>query len=104
MYKTETPAPTGEFDASTSAKVYNTDGQADDSGAEETAEQIATPSILEIARAYCAAGLSVIPVKVDGSKAPAIKWKQYQSRIADDRELEDWFADSSKHGIGIAGA
>lgn len=46
------------------------------------------------------AGLSVIPVKLDGSKAPAVRWKPYQSRLANDDELVTWF-ERGEHGVAI---
>lgn len=56
---------------------------------------------LEQARAYVAAGLSVIPVRADGSKAPAIPaWKEYQQRRATNAELEKWFGGGT-NGIAI---
>jgi hypothetical protein len=56
--------------------------------------------ILAIAQAYKSAGLSVIPLKLDGSKHPALpSWKPYQSRMASESELREWF--SSPAGIGI---
>jgi hypothetical protein len=57
-------------------------------------------SLLSVARSYVGAGLSVIPVKGDGSKAPALdQWKQYQQRKPDDDELQTWFGDN---GVGLA--
>lgn len=46
-------------------------------------------NLLEIARSYAMAGLSVIPVGRD--KRPRIKWAEYQDHIADERTLEHWF-------------
>ena len=43
-------------------------------------------------------GLSVIPIRADGSKAPAIKWKAFQARIATPEELHKWF----RKGNGLA--
>lgn len=44
-------------------------------------------------------GLSVIPVKVDGSKRPALpSWKELQERRPSREELQEWFSRS----IGIA--
>lgn len=61
--------------------------------------------VLETAISYVEAGLSVIPVKCDGTKKPALKaWKEFQQHLPSDEELSAWFADESK-GIGIlAGA
>jgi len=44
-------------------------------------------------------GLSVIPIKSDGSKSPAVSWKPYQSEIATPEELKGWFQNGN--GIGI---
>lgn len=38
-------------------------------------------------------GISVIPVKSDGSKLPAIKWKEFQSRLMRPDEVEKHFKD-----------
>ena len=46
---------------------------------------------LTAARAWRAAGFSVVPVATDGSKRPAIGWKQYQTTAATDEDLADWF-------------
>ena len=58
-------------------------------------------TLLETARRYVGAGLSVLPVATDGSKSPAscIKtWTPYQKRFPTDTELSDWF----KKPAGIA--
>jgi hypothetical protein len=60
------------------------------------------PDLLELARAYVRAGLSVIPVKADGSKSPAVlSWKQFQARRPTDEELSRWFA-GADGAVGIA--
>ena len=53
----------------------------------------------QAARRFEDAGLSVIPIKVDGSKAPCITWKPYQSEPAGDAELRQWFA--RNYGVGV---
>jgi putative DNA primase/helicase len=69
--------------------------------------------ILDASRHYINAGLSIIPIKTDGSKAPAADllpkvfdpeaqrekatWKPFQSRYATDEELRQW----SHKGIAI---
>ena len=57
--------------------------------------------MLEIATAYRDAGLSVIPVRCDGSKSPLLSWKPFTERVATDKELVDWFCGSREVGIGI---
>lgn len=47
-----------------------------------------------------AAGLSVVPVRADGTKRPAGEWKQYQAQRADRAQVERWFAGTG-HGLGI---
>jgi Bifunctional DNA primase/polymerase, N-terminal len=37
------------------------------------------------------AGLSVIPVRADGRKRPAVSWKPYQARLPTTEELAQWF-------------
>lgn len=55
---------------------------------------------LETARGYVAAGISVIPIKADGTKAPALSsWNPYRERLAADEELIRWFVDDR---LGIA--
>jgi len=54
-------------------------------------------NLLEIARAYAIAGLSVIPVGKD--KRPRIKWVEYQNHIADEQTLAHWF--SSEGNIAV---
>ncbi len=62
-------------------------------------DAILSNSRLEIARAYIASGLSVVPVKADGSKSPSLSgWRAYSSRLASDEELQGWF---TKGGVGI---
>lgn len=56
--------------------------------------------ILTFATEYRGAGISVIPLKLDGSKSPALpSWKEYQNRMATDAELTEWFA--RPQGIGL---
>lgn len=38
-------------------------------------------------------GISVIPVKTDGSKLPKIKWKEYQDRVMTESEVNFFFED-----------
>jgi hypothetical protein len=47
------------------------------------------------------AGASVIPIKADGSKSPALKtWKPYQTRAADREQIEAWFT-KPRYGLGV---
>jgi putative DNA primase/helicase len=45
------------------------------------------------------AGVSIVPIRLDGSKASAIPWKEYQARRATPAEVMRWF--TRPQGIGI---
>lgn len=63
-----------------------------------------TFTVLEAARCYLSAGLSVIPIRADGSKAPALKTgevEQYRERFAIEEELLRWFAPERAVGVAI---
>lgn len=57
--------------------------------------------LLDTARLYVAAGLSVIPVRADGSKAASIKWGEYEERAPTDAELVRWFDTEAARGVAI---
>jgi len=57
-------------------------------------------NLLADARRLAAAGISVIPLR-PGTKVPAIKWKEFQERIASDGEIAAWFGPGSTYGLGI---
>jgi putative DNA primase/helicase len=61
-----------------------------------------TPSVRDIAGQYTNGGISVLPIRCDGSKAPAVgSWKNLQDRIGTAAELDSWFAGNV--GIGVIG-
>ena len=58
---------------------------------------------LTTASAYTQAGLSVIPIRPDGSKAPALPaWKKYQKQLPSAEELAAWFRAGNK-GVAVIG-
>ena len=60
------------------------------------------PDPLSAARWYCRNGLSVIPVRADGSKAPALRtWEAYQERQPTEAELVEWFTPGRPVGVAI---
>lgn len=61
------------------------------------------PSALNTAaHQWLAAGFSVIPIKADGSKAPALtEWKDYQKTLPTHPQLDVWFAHDAHHGLGV---
>lgn len=67
---------------------------------------MSTNNILRQALEYKELGWSVIPVEMirDGegwTKKPVGKWKQYQSTLADEKTIKQWFSDTSARCIGI---
>ena len=59
---------------------------------------------LGAALAYLGAGLSVIPIRRDGSKAPDCSaWKDYQRDAAGEELIREWFAGERPPGVAIIG-
>jgi putative DNA primase/helicase len=56
---------------------------------------------LQAARAYLNAGLSVVPIRPDGSKRPVGEWEIYQRRVATEAELQKWWGNGSGYGVGV---
>lgn len=65
------------------------------------AEAIQAGDLLEVARCYVRAGLSVLPVRADGSKGAAVKWAEFQERKPTDAELVQWFAPHKAVGVAV---
>lgn len=59
------------------------------------------PPLLHVALAAHDAGLSVIPIRDDGTKKPALAWKQYQTERASRQQVRDWFAPGRHRAIGV---
>ena len=57
-------------------------------------------TLLATALAWQQAGASVIPVKPDGTKRPAVPWKRYQAVPATAAQVKAWWADETA-GIGL---
>jgi hypothetical protein len=55
----------------------------------------------QAALAACRAGISVVPPKQDGTKAPEGAWKQYQARPASESTVLAWYADAARTGVGV---
>ena len=61
-------------------------------------------TVLEMAKQYTSLGFSVIPIRIDGSKAPALnegEREPFEQLIANESQLVCWF--SRNVGIGILG-
>lgn len=58
---------------------------------------------LTLARSYHSAGLCVIPIRADGTKAPAIDtWKCFQKELPLVDQIDDWFSGAPR-GIALLG-
>lgn len=58
-------------------------------------------SLRDIAKRWTANGLSVVPIRPDGSKAPSVNWTKLQHRILSDEEIDKEF--SKGYGIAVIG-
>ena len=56
---------------------------------------------IEIAQQFQANGYNIIPILTDGSKTPIGPWKAYQTRLASEHELQQWFDTVHPCGIGV---
>jgi putative DNA primase/helicase len=56
---------------------------------------------LEYACAYLRGGLSVIPIALDGSKVPTIKWKRFETSRPTEVEANSWFRHHEPPGIAV---
>jgi putative DNA primase/helicase len=52
---------------------------------------------------FRAAGLAVIPLRLDGSKAPAVPWAKYQSQPPTPSQTEQWFLNKPRGAAVICG-
>jgi len=59
-----------------------------------------TTPVIATARVGYAAGVSIVPVHEDGSKAPAVPWLRYQSERADPAQLRAWDF-GQRTGLGV---
>lgn len=58
-------------------------------------------TILAAALDLAAHGCSVIPIRPDGTKSPAVAWKTYQQTPADEATLHAWFDGDTYEGLGV---
>src|SRR5262249_56544150 len=59
--------------------------------------------LLDSALAYLWAGLSVIPIKTDGSKAPAMgSWRAFAKELPSEEAVNRWWREGTA-GIGLIG-
>ncbi|MFC8597177.1 bifunctional DNA primase/polymerase [Isoptericola sp. NPDC057191] len=58
------------------------------------------PSVLDVALELNAAGFSTVPIRADGSKAPAVKWTERQHQLPTEAEVRADHDDPAR-GLGI---
>jgi hypothetical protein len=58
-------------------------------------------TLLDAALTLRGNGLSVVPIRTDGSKSPAVPWKNYTAEIASEAVVTEWFANDTYDGVGI---
>ncbi|MGI8313454.1 AAA family ATPase [Saccharopolyspora hattusasensis] len=91
-----------ELERDDPASTAVVDGEVVERSAAQATGGVSWDSTLQAARAWSAAGVSVIPVCTDGSKAPALKsWTEFQQRRPTDAELLGWFGEQDRYGIGL---
>ncbi|MFJ1581755.1 DUF927 domain-containing protein [Streptomyces sp. NPDC088197] len=61
----------------------------------------ASPNLRAAAAELDAAGLCVLPIKADGSKAPAVSWMQYKVTRTTPEQHDSWFNDDRPRGIAV---
>jgi len=57
--------------------------------------------VQDAALRYWDAGYSIVPIRPDGKKQPAVEWKQYQRQRMDREKVEEFFHSNPHCGIGI---
>jgi hypothetical protein len=60
------------------------------------------PEVVRAIRELLAAGVSVVPIKPDGSKAPLVGWHRYQRTRATATEFADWVRQFRGTDAGLA--
>lgn len=58
-------------------------------------------TVLAAARALHAAGLCVLPAAADGSKMPAVQWREFQHSRPSLDQLNGWFGSGRHRGLGV---
>lgn len=58
---------------------------------------------LVLARACLSSGLSIVPVRLDASKAPTVPWTPYQTELPLIDEIDSWWDQEPVPGIAVIG-
>jgi putative DNA primase/helicase len=82
--------------------AYENAGGASKAGGADAGAAWAGLTALQAAFSYVRSGLSVIPIRLDGSKRPAVaEWTTYQRRLPTPAELRSWFDRPRPFGPGV---
>ena len=73
----------------------------DDRGGKHSADDDSPPTLLAPALDYYARGWSIIPMRMDEKKIPAVRWTRYQTTRADARRLRRWFGRRRYCGLAV---
>lgn len=57
--------------------------------------------IAEIAKTWLQAGVSLIPIRADGTKRPPVQWAQYIKEQPGEDEVERWFGNGHQYGLAL---
>lgn len=57
--------------------------------------------VLDAVLQWTAGGMSLIPISPNGTKRPAVQWKQYQAEAANLDQVQDWFGNGRELGIAV---
>jgi hypothetical protein len=61
-----------------------------------------TTPITDAVNAAWSVGISVLPPKENGTKRPDVpRWKQYIERLPTKEELQGWYQDTDRQGVGV---
>lgn len=57
--------------------------------------------MVDYALRYLNLGFSVIPIKTDGTKKPHVEWTEWQTKLAPENQIKEWWQKWPKANIGI---
>jgi putative DNA primase/helicase len=58
-------------------------------------------TVAEVARIWHDAGVSTIPIVPGGTKMPAVKWSEFQTRLPQFLELDHWWGNGQEYGLAL---
>lgn len=57
--------------------------------------------IAEIAKVWLEAGVSLIPIRADGTKRPPVQWSKYIQELPSATDVADWFGNGHQYGLAL---